>query len=409
MPRVLPVLGAMSLLLLGDWAIDDFTQPDANDLGGLAGILAVPALLALRWSARRESAVRPLESRPILRDLIAPALFAVWLYLFHGRGLASGRWGEFLLLLPFVWIDHCMQWGLGRLLGLTSSASRRFALARTRGLLPALAVLAALHLAEGLIATGGVESPLGQMLLASALLVACASFIVLFTPLLTGARTPQDPQWQACVDAAWPVERGRAPQVRLWDSEDLLPQALAYGFWRGGTITLTDALLSRLRHEEVRAVLLHEVAHLRRRHGRSLMAGALSGVFAMVLWESHYADETVPLLGWMLLVMGVVSVALIVTAASRQFEMQADMDAASASEESATALASALARLSPLRRPWSLRHFGVEMRRTELLRQAAGEGRAQYWNGVAHNWRRGLETLPWLFLVAAAILGHQPA
>lgn len=98
--------------------------------------------------------------------------------------------------------------------------------------------------------------------------------------------------------------RIRVREILVWRTSDSLVNAAVVGF--AGVfryILLTDALLDRMSDEEIEAVLLHEAAHVRRRH-LPVRMGLIS--FPLVMWAiaaamlmQDQAGALTELHGWM--------------------------------------------------------------------------------------------------------------
>lgn len=168
-------------------------------------------------------------------------------------------------------------------------------------------------------------------------------------------------------------------------------------------ILISEALLARLRAEELEAVMAHEVAHAKNHHLPWMMVGLLSvlslswyGVWAGLEWSVHALDIAEidewlsgVLMAGSLVPAGVVSF-LAFGYVSRRFELQADAFAAAhmsgesegITEAGADTMAHALIGVAhanhlPIGR-WTFRHGSIEERVARLY-SLAGEKRNRTW------------------------------
>jgi STE24 endopeptidase len=247
------------------------------------------------------------------------------------------------------------RYGWGRHHGLITQGARSWAAdvgkaAAVEGLLAGLfgtALAAMLRRSPrlwwlGLAALGGVVS---------AALAALSP--LLLEPLFQKARRLEDPELREEVLALARRAGVPAREVRVSDASRRTTAANAYvsGLGRTRHIVLFDTLLRDLPREEVRFVIAHELAHVRRRHvARSLAWTAALGVpgclalFALVGWRTGWeqpdADLVVRRLALVLAAAGVAGPVLAPVGAwaSRAREREADWAAIQATGEPEAAI-----------------------------------------------------------------------
>jgi heat shock protein HtpX len=158
----------------------------------------------------------------------------------------------------------------------------------------------------------------------------------------------------------------------------LIPESAANAFATGrspkhSSVAATEGLLSMLNRDEIRAVIAHELGHIRNRDTlimtvAATVAGALSHVANMAMWGtflgggSHSEDEEQghPAGGLLALLIAPVAATLIQTAISRAREFLADAASASVSGNP-LALASALRKLEYARNRVHIQHGSPAM------------------------------------------------
>jgi STE24 endopeptidase len=194
----------------------------------------------------------------------------------------------------------------------------------------------------------------------------------------------------------------RVREVLVWRTHHAVVNAAAMGLiarWR--YILLTDALLERLPREQVHAVMLHEIAHVRHRHIPWLIAGvvgAAGGAGALGWAALHAADFAVLALApaldgtaamrlWYALSDATVAAAVLAAVVvalgfiSRRYEWQADAfavqrlsaagGASSITDAAAAAMVNALQSVAdeahvPVDRR-SFRHGSIRLRQRKIL------------------------------------------
>jgi Zn-dependent protease with chaperone function len=357
---------------------------------GLVGTVGAAWLLGLRWSLPRLQ--RPWEAGPLL-SFLGPQLFALaFLAAFGGVHLwrdwelpaAVASW---IGVLPYLVVQHGFRRGEAALLGLDPVRATAFAERQSQGLLLALVPLALVsqlwEWGMGALPPDPAAWTRAQEVAALVVELGAAALalpvVLLLLPRLLGA-TEGLPALQAQVDAGWRGS-GPPPRVLAWDTQGLLPNALAVGFGSRRRILVSDALQARLEPHELNAVLAHEMAHLERRHAAALVAGA-AGAVMLALGE---LDRFLPAeagVGWGLLAL--LAAAPPFLFASRRFEQQADLDAIDRAPVHAGGLTAALCRLGGLHRRLSLRHPPVPKRLDEIRHCLADPARAE-----AHHRRAG--------------------
>lgn len=152
---------------------------------------------------------------------------------------------------------------------------------------------------------------------------------------------------------------GRAglPAPRVWLIEDAAPSAFATGLLRSrSTVAVTTGLVALLSERELRAVLAHELAHIRRRDTcATSLSVALAGVlpllalaafaaFALFAPGSPEPEDLQPIQVWLLAALAPVAAAFVVLVLDRAREFEADRWAAALCGDPA-ALAEALSKI----------------------------------------------------------------
>lgn len=146
------------------------------------------------------------------------------------------------------------------------------------------------------------------------------------------------------------------PKPRLFIIHDSVPNAFATGRSpRHGVVAITDGILDFLDERELRAVLAHEVAHIKNRDALlATIATAIAAAITYVAYAAHFfalfgerQDEDAPTspLSWFLTILvAPIAATLIQLGISRSREYLADEEGARISGDPA-ALADALTRL----------------------------------------------------------------
>lgn len=375
---------------------------------GLIGVLAASWLFALRWGLPR--ARRPWEAHPAAGFVLPLALHGLFLGAFGGLHLI-GEWrlpavlASWLGLLPYLVIQHAFRYGEGGLKGLDGPGAAAYAQRHSLGLLLGILPLAVVaqcaewgtaRLPEDVATWSRLEHARALAAELAGLALALPLMLALL-PRLLGGRQPL-PALQARVDAMWRGV-GSPPRVLHWDTQGLLPNALAAGLGRWRCVLVSDALQQSLLPHELDAVLSHELAHLERRHAPALMAGVagagLLGVAALELLAPPPPE--LEILGVLPVLAFVIPIFLV---ASRRFEQQADLDAVARDPVHAAGLTGALSLLAGLR-PWlPMRHPPAARRVAEIHAALADPARARLLQGRAERARRGLWALFVLGLAA---------
>lgn len=407
MPRLLSLAAAFGLWMFLEEHQDWVREPDP---AGLAGMLGLSWVFALRWSAVRQR--RPWEARPLFFFLLPLLSYGAFLSPFGGLRLWRA-WelpalaSSWIGLVPYLALQFPYRYGEGAVLGLATPGALRFAWRQTSGLLlgilPLALVAQSWELGEWLLPETP-EAWSGPERLAATVVDVGAPLLVLplvvtLLPRFLGASGPAA-EWQPVVDRLW-AARGAAPRVLFWPTQGLLANALAVGFGPWRRVLLSDRLLERLRPHEVEAVLAHELSHLRRAHAFSLLCGVVGGgLAASAALAAFWPASQDPPLTWTLAI-AAVALALAVPA-SRVFEMQADLDAASVSHAVRSSLVGVLTFLGSHSARLGIRHLPARRRVAELELCLADPGRGEAWQRRARAWRLGLRALLPLGAVAAA-------
>lgn len=406
MPRFLSLFVACLL-----WSyFESYTEWEAKPRPWLWGIVAVvPFYFAWKW--HRQPWKHHWETHPLPLFLLPLLTYALWLLPLGGLSwlqatnlFASGRFG--LGLLPYLWIQLGFRVGETALLGFRGHKILVYVWRQTVPLLLLLMPFAGLaqvwEWSESWFPQEAEGWSSKHRLLAlwidfglPLLMLLC---LVWLAPLLFGTQKGR-PSWQKWVNHLW-GGRSFPPQVLFWPTQNLFPNAVALGFGPWRKVFVTDALQNQLREEELEAVLAHEVAHLKRGHLFSMLAG-LCGIFLLisaVLWNLGSSPVEAPLLFGACICLG----ALIpFVAAGRTFEMQADLDAIGSRPFQEVGLIGALERLGGRSRRNGLRHLSVPRRIAELQWCLRDPHRSEFWQRRARRWRLALRGLFWLGLAAS--------
>ena len=171
------------------------------------------------------------------------------------------------------------------------------------------------------------------------------------------------------------AQRAGLPMPKVYVMESAQPNAFATGRNpQHAAVCATTGLLQRLSRDEIRAVMAHELAHVKHRDTlimtmTATIAGALSNLASMAMWfgvRPQSNGERAPLGGLgalVVMVLGPVAAALVQFAISRSREFEADRLGAEMSGDP-LALASALANL----------HRGAQ--RTDMMQAEANPASA---------------------------------
>jgi STE24 endopeptidase len=253
-------------------------------------------------------------------------------------------------------------------------------------LVPVLAVLAASEAAEAALAprVGDGLAAIGSLVAAAATLVVSP----LALPWTLGLRPLPPGPVRDELAAACAAHRIRLAGAFLWPTGGLVANAAIVGFLpRLRYLLLSDLLLAGLSREEVRAVVEHELAHLKRRHlpWLALAVAAIAGLAATVaeaaLRLAGGADAIAAGRADLAFGLGTGTVAFLAFGwISRRFERQADAFAAAelsrragspvvefaavAAASSALDRVAELAHVDPRRPSW--RHGSIRRRQANL-------------------------------------------
>jgi STE24 endopeptidase len=415
LPIVLVILVGSVLLARGAAIAVDPAACAATLAAGTLGPLAALAWLVRRACGGGLPAVRRAERVRRLVPWLAVAAVAVathafgWLAAIRG---AIGDWpalDEAVAILPAVatmvaatWIHWPLEERLRRLSWLdrvesglppwpeTGRARATLEWARGGGLslvlVPVLAVLAASEAAEAALAprVGDGLAALGALVAAAATLVVSP----LALPWTLGLRPLPPGPVRDELAAACAAHRIRLAGAFLWPTGGLVANAAIVGFLpRLRYLLLSDLLLAGLSREEVRAVVEHELAHVKRRHlpWLALAVAAIAGLAATVaeaaLRLAGGADAIAAGRADLAFGLGTGTVAFLAFGwISRRFERQADAFAAAelsrragspvvefaavAAASSALDRVAELAQVDPRRPSW--RHGSIRRRQANL-------------------------------------------
>lgn len=368
-------------------------------------LLALPWALAWRWHrAAARGRVCP-EWRGVLFFAAPLLLHLLWLGPCGGLELlgrvdwpaALGSWAG---VLPWLWFLPPLRFGEARAAGLAPAAARRLVFRQLRGILFFLLPVAVISQfwewgSAWLVEPLGEETAERLLGLGSLALVVPLVFPVLPRALGASGRLPA---WQEAARELWPG-RGRPPRVLYWPTQGLIANAIAVGAGSFGWVLLSDRLLQRLDGPTVRAVLAHELSHLRRGHHLILGAGGLAALF---LGEeiTLLLGEDAP--GSLSIFLGLGLALVPFVPASRCFEMQADLDAMTREPSLGPHLIQALVVLGGPEPRLGFRHLPPARRVEELARCLADPARAEFWHRRARRYRRlylGAALLALLFQV----------
>lgn len=172
----------------------------------------------------------------------------------------------------------------------------------------------------------------------------------------------------------------RTPAIYLWRPTRGWANAAVLGaIPRARAMLLSEALLEGLSEPELRAVIAHEVAHLKYRHVLWLVGAMMAMLLAAeAVWLMVGPNEYELWWDAARVVCQLALVALVFGAVSREFERQADTFAASVVGNPAlvaTALASVAAINGVSMRRWSFTHGSVQGRSSRLVTEEASTSR----------------------------------
>jgi STE24 endopeptidase len=185
----------------------------------------------------------------------------------------------------------------------------------------------------------------------------------------------------------------RVRQLLLWRTHGTMINGAVLGLIGPARyVLLTDALLESLTEEQVRAVMAHELGHIRRRHMLWLLAAGVCGIplaLAGVQYGLWRIDAAWSMSDWgqaAVLGLGLAAVLVAFGFVSRRFEWQADAFAAQhlsgwrgrrdqralvVSEEAAQVMVAALGSVAALnhipRRRFTWRHGSIAARQERLM------------------------------------------
>ncbi|KAA3605037.1 MAG: hypothetical protein DWQ01_20785 [Planctomycetota bacterium] len=385
MPRFLSLAAAMFLCLL---VLEEelWLGPACREVQ--AFLLLLPWAWSWRW-------VRICDRGGFPREAGIPTLLLlpVFLYSLFMIPAGGGRWlvglnqqSPFLAtwagLAPFLWILAASHWGESALLGVPSGRRRRFV---ARQLVGQFLVMIPFSLVTQVHAWGRSLFPenaeleggwpyLAVLALEVLPILLILPPVVMLLPKALGA-VPGTSLWQQVVARMW-RGRGRPPRVQDWDPGVALPNALALavGPWR--RILVSRSLQGMLRIEEMEAVLAHELSHLERRHGRSLLLGFLGAILLADIGLRWLWGSSLPWYwAWLPLVLAAFPFLL----ASRVFEMEADLDAAARDPSLEAGLVGALTLLGRRTQAIGFRHFSPSRRVAEIEWAGREPHRRAYW------------------------------
>lgn len=132
------------------------------------------------------------------------------------------------------------------------------------------------------------------------------------------------------------TQRAGLPMPRVYVSPQHAPNAFATGRSpKHSAVCATEGLLHMLDREEVKAVMGHELAHVKHRDiliqsVAATIGGAISFVGYMAMWGGGSDDDEGghPIAGLLILILGPIAAALIQAAISRSREYNADKEGA---------------------------------------------------------------------------------
>ncbi|MDZ4850633.1 MAG: M48 family metalloprotease [Pirellulaceae bacterium] len=281
----------MLLSVFSGWMLDDFVEYPASAFClswclGLVGVFGVIAKL-LAWNLDRgsTSTVSRKSSRSQLMTFEWRS--QAWLWIWAGLApcyLAIIGWGDFIESIIPKWNSAAMiiaGWCFPSILLLTLIDVARFQLQSSLG---ARASLNARHGWLLAFVPCFVSCLLWDILIflsdflftsnAWSTILAATTLILLTTVLLPyvlssilSTEKMPDGVKRSCILDAWQATNGNPRAIRHWKTNRTIASAMIIGIWRRHQLLLlSDLLLERLDHDELRLIVYHESAHVVRRH-----------------------------------------------------------------------------------------------------------------------------------------------
>lgn len=200
---------------------------------------------------------------------------------------------------------------------------------KTTGL---IAVLTALVVFIGFLATGTPEGALPFLLLAGVMNVVTYFFsdkIVLKVHGVQLVDPSEQPELHSTVDTLARDADIPKPSVGIYESST--PNAFATGRNpKNGVVAVSTSLLKMMNRDELEGILAHELSHIKNRDTlvstiASVMAGAISWMAWSLLWGRNQRNQAASLL---VFVLAPVAASIVQMAVSRTREYKADASAA---------------------------------------------------------------------------------
>lgn len=231
-----------------------------------------------------------------------------------------------------------------------------------------LATLSGLLVAVG-GALGGVNGAMLFFVIALAMNFGSYWFSADIVLKTTGAREisrDQDPQLFAMVEEI--AQKAGMPMPRVYAMDSMQPNAFATGRSpQHAAVAVTAGIRQLLSERELRAVLGHELAHVKNRDVlTSSIVAAIASAISMLAWMGMFfgGDRRSGIAGLIAVIVAPIAAMLIQFGISRSREFQADADGAEISGDP-EALASALQRIEmgarriPMNVPESTAHLFI--------------------------------------------------